>query len=266
MNLLATPVFALALALSLPPVARGVLTVAGASEGPASLLLSGREEYSRGRWQEAERSWREGISRCEEDGCRSEFLSWLGMLYFERGEYEEAIAAYEEKLRLSPTRQDLHNLSSLYDRVGRHEEARQLLRAAGEGRPEGAFPDALRKRRLAAHYQASGRQVEAERELLEALNLVEASAGRDSVLLGWVLRPLEELLAAQGRFDEATALHERELEILRGNDRAHDLSMAVALERYARTLRAAGAIAKAEAIEVEAQEIRSQIRPGAGDR
>jgi CHAT domain-containing protein/Tfp pilus assembly protein PilF len=150
----------------------------------------------------------------------------LGLVYVERGEYQEARAAYAQALALGPDDLDdrlsaRNHLGALHYRLGAPEEAVRVL----EGSPALAAPgseptyEAAAENNLALACQSLGRNGEAERRLLRARELWKG-LGRtcDEAL---TLANLGELHVDLGRAPSALAFFDQALAL--GCDRQEKL-------------------------------------------
>jgi tetratricopeptide (TPR) repeat protein len=107
--------------------ADGSLSIIVRKERPApaadaqTYLARGCELHEGGRFDEAERVYREGLERCGEDAV---MLYNLGVLLEELERKSEALAAYERALGLDPRFADCHyNIALLYEALGKPRDA-----------------------------------------------------------------------------------------------------------------------------------------------
>jgi len=162
------------------------------------------------------------------DAGVAETYSLIGRVRLARGEYDQAVAVFEQGLGLKPDSFALSmGLATAMLRAGRTDESLEVVTRAAEQRPSEAWPMLV----LGSFARQAGRFDAAERALERALALDPESAG--------VNLELAVLALAQGAFDRAGDLASRALALdpqLRG---AH-LCRAQSLEAQGRLDAAAG--------------------------
>ncbi|MGC2289728.1 MAG: hypothetical protein WA688_07735 [Thermoplasmata archaeon] len=179
-------------------------------------LLQARLLADEGRWDEAERSFRDLPSKGPSAGSvplRIATLRLRGEILFYRGVYNESLATHEEGLRLATEAgevreaavESIRRATVLCMLPGREEEALNGFRTAIEklvevgDRAEAAFGLLC----LGAQLNQQGRAEEARDALQRASELSEAA--RDLRRLGWTCLNLADLELEQGHRTEAEA-------------------------------------------------------------
>ena len=148
----------------------------------------------------------------------------LGANYANLGEYEKAIAFYQQALDMSRKIGDhlaessnINNLAALYSVLGRYGEAEPLLKQAltirkqklGDNHPD----TAASLNNLAELYRVQGRYSEAEPLYKEALAISKQQLGDNHPDVAQSLNNLAELYLSQGRYSEAEPLLKQSLAI-----------------------------------------------------
>jgi tetratricopeptide (TPR) repeat protein len=109
------------------------------------------------------------------------------------------------------------NLASLYQDLGRYEQAEPLLKRSLAIREKALGPDhrdvAESLNNVASLHQAQGRYAQAEPLLKRSLAICEKALGPDHIYVAQVLHNLSHLLGEQKRFAEADPLYARALDI-----------------------------------------------------
>lgn len=141
---------------------------------------------------------------------RFRLLSEDGLFLFRQGDYEQARESFASALRLKPDDPDLiFNLGQCYDRLGQGEKAERCYRDCLS----------LAADHPAAHHALvvlllrQGRRAEAD-ALIDGWLARSPQQADPYVEDGWRLRQDGDLLAAQGRFQQALALNPRHVRAL----------------------------------------------------
>jgi Flp pilus assembly protein TadD len=164
-------------------------------------------------------------------GPQAELLFAQGLDWHRQGGLEQALAAYEQALRLQPGYFDaLHHIGILAWQAGDHATAEQFLHAAREADPE---VSALHSN-LGNVLKASGRHEEALDSYARALELDQANAD--------AYYNCGNTLQALGRFDAALACYDRALALQPDDAQAWNNRAAVLqeLRRHAEALHSYG--------------------------
>jgi arylsulfatase A-like enzyme/Tfp pilus assembly protein PilF len=136
------------------------------------------------------------------DAGVAETYSLIGRVRLARGEYDEAVAVFEQGLGLKPNSFALSmGLATAMLRAGRTDDSLEVVARAAEQRPDEAWPMLV----LGSFARQAGRLDAAERALQRALELDPGSAGANLELAVVAL--------AQGSFDRAGELASRALEL-----------------------------------------------------
>ncbi|HEV8249770.1 MAG TPA: AAA family ATPase [Gaiellaceae bacterium] len=191
----------------------------GSIEAKGHALASrGRLLSMRGDLEDAERAFEEARGLFEEAGAGislARALLGLAWLAWRRGNPERAEKLLRESIRILKPLEDRstlcesqRTLAQVLVTQGRLEEAERVaLEARKTVGPRDQTSRATTRLALALVRTAQGRQDEAEELLREALDVVEAT---DFVYTRFeLLHALRDLLAAQGREDEAAAVEEQ---------------------------------------------------------
>ena len=148
----------------------------------------------------------------------------LGANYANLGEYEKAIAFYQQALDMSRKIGDhlaessnINNLAALYSVLGRYGEAEPLYKEAlaikkqqlGDNHPDVAQT----LNNLATLYRIQGRYSEAEPLLQQSLVIMKQQLGPNNPDVAQSLNNLAELYLSQGRYSEAEPLLKQSLAI-----------------------------------------------------
>jgi tetratricopeptide (TPR) repeat protein len=83
------------------------------------LITLGREHYTRGEFDKAEHYFKQVLER---HVSAADVFNMLGVIYHDRGHFENAQAAFEEALEINP--------AYTYNDLGRYEDAKRVYRAA----------------------------------------------------------------------------------------------------------------------------------------
>jgi tetratricopeptide (TPR) repeat protein len=197
-----------------------------------------------------------------------ESLMELAISCHEQGLYKEGIEKAQAALRLEeyipPTdlAQILNNLASLYDSLGRYEEAEPLyVRALGIneqqlGRDHPVV--AINSHNLASLYNSLRRYKEAEPLHVRALAINEQQLGRDHPVVAINLHNLASLYNSLGRYEEAEHFYLRSLEIDKHKLGSSDISVATSLNNLALSYESLGRYVEAERLLLKALAIREQ--------
>ena len=177
-----------------------------AEREPAGELVRRGDEYQNaGRGGEAEECYRQALSLQPENADARHRLAGMlaaaGSARQERGEFEAAIADYEESLALEQAQaQVLNNLGNLYKNSGRREDAIAAYRSAVDA--DGSLAEAHLN--LGTAYFESGEGAQAIAHCRTALAL-RPSFAEASMSLGFLLEQEGDAPGAAARYRDAIA-------------------------------------------------------------
>jgi len=187
----------------------------------------------------------------------------LGANYANLGEYEKAIAFYQQALDMSRKIGDhlaessnINNLAALYSVLGRYGEAEPLLKQAltirkqklGDNHPD----TAASLNNLAELYRVQGRYSEAEPLYKEALAISKQQLGDNHPLTVAILNNLAALYDSQGRYSEAGPLYKEALAISKQQLGDNHPDVAQSLNNLAELYLSQGRYSEAEPLYKEA--------------
>jgi CHAT domain-containing protein len=193
----------------------------------------------------------------------------LGANYANLGEYEKAIAFYQQALDMSRKIGDhlaessnINNLAALYSVLGRYGEAEPLLKQAltirkqklGDNHPD----TAASLNNLAELYRVQGRYSEAEPLYKEALAISKQQLGDNHPLTVAILNNLAALYDSQGRYSEAGPLYKEALAISKQQLGDNHPDVAQSLNNLAELYLSQGRYSEAEPILKQSLAIRKQ--------
>ena len=193
----------------------------------------------------------------------------LGANYANLGEYEKAIAFYQQALDMSRKIGDhlaessnINNLAALYSVLGRYGEAEPLLKQAltirkqklGDNHPD----TAASLNNLAELYRVQGRYSEAEPLYKEALAISKQQLGDNHPLTVAILNNLAALYDSQGRYSEAGPLYKEALAISKQQLGDNHPDVAQSLNNLAELYLSQGRYSEAEPLLKQSLAIRKQ--------
>ncbi|MCZ8241011.1 MAG: tetratricopeptide repeat protein [Microcystis sp. LE19-131.1A] len=187
----------------------------------------------------------------------------LGANYANLGEYEKAIAFYQQALDMSRKIGDhlaessnINNLAALYSVLGRYGEAEPLYKEAlaikkqqlGDNHPDVAQT----LNNLATLYRIQGRYSEAEPLLQQSLVIMKQQLGPNNPDVAQSLNNLAELYLSQGRYSEAEPRYKEALDIFKQQLGDNHPSTATSLNNLAFLYQYQGRYSEAEPLYKEA--------------
>jgi CHAT domain-containing protein len=193
----------------------------------------------------------------------------LGANYANLGEYEKAIAFYQQALDMSRKIGDhlaessnINNLAALYSVLGRYGEAEPLLKQAltirkqklGDNHPD----TAASLNNLAELYRVQGRYSEAEPLYKEALAISKQQLGDNHPDVAQSLNNLAELYLSQGRYSEAEPILKQSLAIRKQQLGDNHPDVAQSLNNLAELYLSQGRYSEAEPLLQQSLAIRKQ--------
>jgi CHAT domain-containing protein len=193
----------------------------------------------------------------------------LGANYANLGEYEKAIAFYQQALDMSRKIGDhlaessnINNLAALYSVLGRYGEAEPLYKEAlaikkqqlGDNHPDVAQT----LNNLATLYRIQGRYSEAEPLLQQSLVIMKQQLNPNNPDVAQSLNNLAELYLSQGRYSEAEPLLQQSLAIRKQQLGDNHPDVAQSLNNLAELYLSQGRYSEAEPLYKQALTIRKQ--------
>jgi CHAT domain-containing protein len=193
----------------------------------------------------------------------------LGANYANLGEYEKAIAFYQQALDMSRKIGDhlaessnINNLAALYSVLGRYGEAEPLYKEAlaikkqqlGDNHPDVAQT----LNNLATLYRIQGRYSEAEPLLQQSLVIMKQQLGPNNPDVAQSLNNLAELYLSQGRYSEAEPLLKQSLAIRKQQLGDNHPDVAQSLNNLAELYLSQGRYSEAEPLLKQSLAIRKQ--------
>jgi CHAT domain-containing protein len=193
----------------------------------------------------------------------------LGANYANLGEYEKAIAFYQQALDMSRKIGDhlaessnINNLAALYSVLGRYGEAEPLYKEAlaikkqqlGDNHPDVAQT----LNNLATLYRIQGRYSEAEPLLQQSLVIMKQQLNPNNPDVAQSLNNLAELYLSQGRYSEAEPLLQQSLAIRKQQLGDNHPDVAQSLNNLAELYLSQGRYSEAEPLLQQSLAIRKQ--------
>ena len=216
--------------------------------------LAGMQAYQRGRYAEAETSWRMALELAEQfrngEYLVGTSLNNRALLYHEQGEYADAEPLYQRALAirekaLGPEHpqvaQTLNNLAGLYREQGKYAKAEPLYQRSLD-----ILEVAANLNDLALLYHNQGKYAEAEPLYQRALVIAEKTMGPEHPQVAANLNNLAGLYRDQGKYAEAEPLYQRSLDILEKALGPEHLQVAASLNNLAALYHNQGKYAEAE--------------------
>jgi Tfp pilus assembly protein PilF len=184
-------------------------------ERTKQLLALGREHYEKREFDKALQYLKQVLERGE--GRFADVLNMVGVIYHDRGRFEEARAAFEEALQINPNYTEAAlNLAVTYNDLGRYDEAKRVYQAAiARGSESPGQLDSFAKGKIAnlhaevaQAYTDAGMYADAMHELRKAVLLCPTFADL-RVKLANLYRQTGDLEAARFELEEAIAARPR---------------------------------------------------------
>ena len=201
--------------------------------------------------------------------ARATLLRAMGNAYLGLGQYEQALAMFDEAQPLADTSDDTVQDQDRFARaralhgLGQYAQAHDLLSERLPHLPRRSDAQRLRvaafEHRLGLAAQALGRHEEAEAHYRAALDAYDTLRGRADAQTQSVSAALVSLYELRGRHDEALALAQRSLDALGPTGGDNDRTRAIALAALAMVRTNIGPLREAERLRREALTIHRTI-------